>query len=173
MAVTLKKGRKKIAKKLAKKDALKRKRLKKNEGVDSNNQHFMEDLSHCFRGFGMIHEYTAMHLYMSLRITQTRKEQEGFVFVNEQKGVVLYMKKGDVRIAVVHSNIVLYDSWVISHSSQFSKLKQRFSSSEAFEFIVGSHVEGEESAKYRHVRTGVVVKIVSRKRPIFSGIRSR
>lgn len=173
MTTIVKENRKKIAKKLAKKNAQNRKQLRKNEGVDSKNPHFMEDLSYCFHGFGMIHEHTAEHLYMSLKITRKRKEQEGFEFVTEQQGVVLYMKRGDVRIAVVHSSVVLHDSWVISHSSQFNKLKQRFSSNEAFEFIVGSHVEGEVSARYRHIRTNVVVKIVSRKSPVFPGIYSR
>lgn len=165
---------KQTARKLARKKAQKRKRLRNNEGVDSRNQKYMEDVSHCFHGFGMLHEYTAEHLRMSLKITQGYKENDGFEFVHEEKGMVIYMKRGDVRIAVVHSNVLLHDSWVIAHSSQFEKLRQRFSSSEAFEFVSKSdNGRGEKCAKYTHIHTRVIVRIVCRKRQIFPGIRSR
>lgn len=173
MACKRKDPKKKAVVRRAKKKVHKHKQLRRKESPDSKNPIFMDDLSRCFHGIEMIHEYAAEHLCMSLKISQKRKEEEGFKFVREKKGAVTYMKRSHVRIALVHSNVDLYDSWVIAHSAKFGQLKKRFESNDAFELIADSHVLGEMSIKYMHIRTKNIVKIVSRKWPIFRGIRSR
>ena len=132
---------------------------------------FVVALGRCLHGFNAVAEYQSITIKTSLKDAAEGLYKTGFKIVLNNGGKSIFLQNGEgIRINLVQQNIPTHHAWIVQTVEEFRKLTARFQSDSEFKLETVKHEHSDETSYFVHVSSGQKVRIVHRKKMIFSDI---
>ena len=131
----------------------------------------MAAVTRCIAGFtGAIHEYSTVHVKLTLAMTWALYVQLGYKMLREVKGVTIFAQKGAERIRIIHAGVNPHDAWAVTTQAEYKKLCAKFDSDPEFKIARSKTEEnGDEYTSFLHMPTNYRIRVIFRKQPLFEG----